>query len=220
MNKKRIRRLRPRTVFPLMPGDPEGIKLLLLDLNDEDENSKVIRERVRNMNEVDRAIERNPRAKFSNLHYSMVRPDRKQRKELIENGFDNSFIERMGAIQSECYKVDMRAMYPIEGRWQLSWGFPLPETRTSGVNRFVLSASLAIIHDLAAKGLLRRVRECSTCGRWFYAYRPGRRYRFCSVACRDKNSRQTPQGRARRAKYMRDYRRREERANEAYQKTR
>jgi hypothetical protein len=207
-----------------MPGDPEGIKLLLLDLNDYgDEYSAVIRERVRNMNEVDRAIERNGGTKTINLYHVMVsdgKEGKEQRKKLLKHGFDDSFIKRMTAIQDERYEVRMHATYPIEGRWQLSWGFPLPERRTSGANRFVLSASLATTHDLAAKGLLRRVRECSTCGRWFYAYRPGQRYRFCSDACRDKNFRQTPQGRARRAKYMRNYRRNLEQADKAFQKTR
>jgi hypothetical protein len=217
MNRKRSRLLRPRVLLPFLPGYPDEIDTLLLDLNDEGETSDLTREMVRNMNEVDRAIERNGGTKFWNLYDSMQRPDRKQRKELLKNGFDNSFIERMAAIQGECYKVDMRAMYPVKGKWRFFWGLPETEPRTGGI---VLQVCLAVIHDLAAKGLLRRVRECATCGRWFYAYRPGRRYRFCSVACRDKNWRQTPQGRARRAKYMRDYRRREERANEAYQKTR
>jgi hypothetical protein len=219
MNKRGSRRYRPETVF-LMQGDPEGIKLLLLNLNDEDEISAVIRKRVRNMNEVDRAIERNGGTKALNLYHTMVQPDRKKRKELLKHGFDDSFIKLMTAIQRECYEVRMRASYPVEGRWQLDWGFPLPETRPVGANGFVLSASLAIIHDLAAKGLLRRVRECATCGRWFYAYRPGQRYRFCSDACRDKHWRQTPQGRARRAKYTRDYRRRLEEADKAFQKAR
>jgi hypothetical protein len=199
----------------LVPEGREGIELLLADLNEEDENSALVRGRVRNMNEVDRAIERNGGTKALNPYGTMLRPDRKQRKELLKRGFDNSFIKRMAAIQDECYKVDMRAMYPVEGRWRLVWGFPRPDTIPAGLSGFVPSVSLAIIHDLAAKGLLRRVRECATCGRWFYAYQPGPRYKFCDDACRDKNYRHTPQGRARRAEYMRKYRRRLERANAA-----
>src|ERR1700720_4663476 len=166
MNRKRSRLLGPGVFFPFLPGCPYAIDTLVLDLNDEGETSDLTRERVRNMNEVDRAIERNGGTKFWNLYDSMQRPDRKQRKELLKNGFDNSFIERMAAIQGECYKVDMRAMYPVKGKWRFFWGLPETETRTGGI---VLQVCLAVIHDLAAKGLLRRVRECEACRRWFYA---------------------------------------------------
>jgi hypothetical protein len=220
MNQKRMGRLRPRTPFPLVSGDPAGIEMLLKNMNDEDAMSDVIRERVTNMNEIDRVIERNGGRKAINLYHIQFPPDRIRRRELLKHGFDDSFIKRITALQGECHKIDMRAMYPINGFWQLYWGFPMPEAGMRGINRIVLSKNFAVIYDLAVKGRLRRIRECSTCGRWFYAYRPGERYRFCSDACKDKNWRQTPQGRARRAKYMRDYRRRLDEADRAFQKTR
>jgi hypothetical protein len=218
MNKRSIRRLQPGALFPFIPEDfPDEIKGLLSELNYKGKTSDVIRERVTNMNEMDRAIERNGGTKAISLYWNMRPPNRKERTELIKHGFDDSFIKRMTAIHRECNKIDMRATYPINGKWRFFLGFPETDPRTGELR---LSVCLAIIHDLATKGLLRRVRECGTCGRWFFAYRPGERYRFCSDACRDKHWRQTPQGRARRAKYTRDYRRRLEEADKAFQKTR
>jgi hypothetical protein len=61
-----------------------------------------------------------------------------------------------------------------------------------------------IIFNLAARGVLEKVRRCRNCKTWFFASRCIRR--FCSVNCRVAHWRKTPQGRLRNRDYMRHYR--------------
>jgi DNA-binding phage protein len=62
----------------------------------------------------------------------------------------------------------------------------------------------ALVVFAARRGLLRHIRECTQCGRWFAARR--RDQHFCSAKCREKAFRKNPQGRSKRAAYMRGYR--------------
>ena len=85
--------------------------------------------------------------------------------------------------------------------WKFDWlyvGSPdLETTKFAG-------KALQQIERLSEKGLLDRIRRCQICGRWLFAKH--RRQRFCKDSCREKAFRKTPDGRAKRAKYMRKYR--------------
>lgn len=59
---------------------------------------------------------------------------------------------------------------------------------------------------LNGAGLIDRLRRCRVCSRWFYAEHGARL--SCSPSCRDKAWRHSPDGRKKRAAYMRGYRQR------------
>jgi hypothetical protein len=62
--------------------------------------------------------------------------------------------------------------------------------------------AINLILDLLAKGEVWRLKRCHCCRNWFYAIREDQR--FCKTACRQKEHSQSPEFKARRAKYMRD----------------
>jgi hypothetical protein len=62
---------------------------------------------------------------------------------------------------------------------------------------------LAIL-KAATEGQLSRIRECSYCQKWFLSKR--RRQSYCSPGCRQQAFRATPDGKRKRAAYMRTYR--------------
>jgi hypothetical protein len=72
------------------------------------------------------------------------------------------------------------------------------------------------LENLGRLGLLHRVRKCRSCGMWLFAR--FERERFCSPACREKASRTSPEGRQKRAGYMRRYRANLKRYDEAQKK--
>jgi hypothetical protein len=78
-----------------------------------------------------------------------------------------------------------------------------------------------MIFNLAAQGLLAKVRRCRHCKKWLLASRGI--HRFCSVNCRVAYYRQTTTGRTRNREYMRRYRaglKRRDRENLKVSKTR
>jgi hypothetical protein len=56
--------------------------------------------------------------------------------------------------------------------------------------------------SLSYASLLEKVRQCGRCAKWYLV----RKGRFCSTLCRVKWHYRTPEGRQKRAKYMRHYR--------------
>ena|SRR5215472_7625253 len=65
-----------------------------------------------------------------------------------------------------------------------------------------------VVLKLQKARLLHRLRRCNQCREWCLAYHPSRD-RFCSDSCRERahrESRKTPEGRTKRAAYMRAYR--------------
>jgi len=68
-------------------------------------------------------------------------------------------------------------------------------------------AALQVIEGLSKDGSLRRIRRCDWCRAWLFA--KNRRQTFCSDRCRENAFRKTPEGRAKRTQFMRDYRERE-----------
>jgi hypothetical protein len=80
-----------------------------------------------------------------------------------------------------------------------------PELAVSGLNP--KSTAFIAMLKLSEAGLLGRVRRCESCRKWLFAR--STRQRFHADGCREKGhraDRKTPEGRAKRAEYMRDYR--------------
>jgi hypothetical protein len=81
-----------------------------------------------------------------------------------------------------------------------------------GSARVEISQYVGIIFNLAARGMLTRIRRCRNCEKWLLASRGI--HRFCSVNCRVLYYRRTPQGRIRNKKYMQGYRARQKRRDQ------
>jgi len=62
------------------------------------------------------------------------------------------------------------------------------------------------ILEAAFQGFLRRLSQCPTCEKWFVLRRVD--HKFCSGKCREKAFRHSDEGRAKRARFMRQYRER------------
>jgi hypothetical protein len=69
------------------------------------------------------------------------------------------------------------------------------------------------IYEAACRGFLRRIHQCSICGKWFVM--KFETHKSCSERCRVKSFRSSAEGKARRARYMREYRAREKRRDAA-----
>jgi hypothetical protein len=63
--------------------------------------------------------------------------------------------------------------------------------------------AVSYVLDLAPKGYVQRVRQCSECEKWFYARVKDQR--FCSQRCQQKFHTTSEKGKARRREYMREY---------------
>jgi hypothetical protein len=201
------RRLREGHLLPFSTSHPRDIETLLDSLNDDQYgNRDAVREMVRNMNAVDGVVQK--KAVPVLIHPGTPGLQKKLRR----HGFDESFVNRIEKIRDtfDSSRFKVATAFPVKGRWRFE--LMLPPTRDKLKAFYCLD--LNIIRDLSEYGRLRRVRECP-CGRWFFAYRPTPRYRFHSNACRDKYWRSTPQGKARRRDFTRDYRRRQKEIDEA-----
>jgi hypothetical protein len=80
-----------------------------------------------------------------------------------------------------------------------------PELAVSGLN--LKGVAFTAMLKLSQAGLLARVRRCESCRKWLFA--DSTRQRFHTDGCREKGhraDRKTPEGRAKRAEYMREYR--------------
>src|SRR5579862_3553343 len=208
MTRHNSRRLRTKVLLPSPPDVRREIEFLLGSLNDVEYKSRdVVREMVRNMSAVAAVTEHKVLPKTVNPYVDGWQT------ELTKLGFDESFVTRMEKIQEEIDDLKVRGVtpFPTKGRWTFEW--MLAPTWDPMKRPYWLQ--LLTIRHLAEDGRLKRVRECETCGRWFFAHRPSAKYRFHSSACRDSYWRKTPEGRAKRRNFMRGYRQRLKRREEA-----
>lgn len=87
--------------------------------------------------------------------------------------------------------------------WRLIHMIP---PNASNPNLAEMKFDAALIFDAATRGQLGLLRKCDSCGDWFARSRDD--HRFCSASCREKWFRSSETGKANRAKFMREYRRR------------
>jgi len=213
MGKHISRRLRAEHLLPFGAGSPRDIKWLLDALNDHGyENGHTVREMVRNMNIVSGITEQRPVPRNAGPYFPGWQ------KELRKYGFDESFANRMAKIRDtfDGSRFEVQILFPEEGRWRFEWRIPWRFDRsTQNWSELYPFLDIIVIRHLAEDGRLRLIRECETCGRWFLAHRPSPKYRFHSNACRDKYWRKTPEGKAKRRDFMRGYRERLKKREEA-----
>ena len=185
------RRLR-NDLWPLLSVAPSAVDTLIERLNDgTDREGEELRELVRDFNRIDE-IGRTHGFPHVNVYADVLHPE-------AYPGFDASSVKRLKKIRAafRSYRPTPLPAYPQEGGWKFYWLHPW------GIGWIYL----AKIHDFAAAGLLRRVRECDHCSRWFFGRRNDQR--FClDRNCREKHWRTSAAGRATRADYMRGYRQR------------
>jgi hypothetical protein len=210
VGKQTTRGLQSSDIWPLLSVSPEAAHLLLNQLNATGEGPDVqaVREMVRNMNEVDRIVRSKGYLTVVNQRVGSTVDELAMNLEaqLDKHGFDKSVLELMTKIRAtyEAFSLRLRPVFPMKHGWQFSWMNPWsgdPEQRG-----LVAWTFLSIIHDFAQAGYLNRVRECKICGKWFFAYRESPRFQFCSDECREKHWRTSPQGKEKRAAFMRNYR--------------
>jgi hypothetical protein len=174
-------------------------------LNARDPDVQAIREAVRKLNEIDRRI-REKGYPGSESKVGLFDNPGNLEIELRKRGFDDATRRLLNEIQRELgdFKVTMWPAYPTRSGWKINWmisGFA-PDSP-----KLVYWMNKALIHDLAAAGLLRSVRECDFCQDWYFARKGDQR--FCKPYCRERYHRSTEEGKAKKAKYMRDRRKRE-----------
>jgi hypothetical protein len=92
---------------------------------------------------------------------------------------------------------------PRAGGWEELYRVPA-KYRDSIINFDDLHWLPLAILKAATGGQLSRIRECRYCQKWFLSKRA--RQAYCSPGCRQRAFRATPQGRKKRAAYMRAYR--------------
>jgi endogenous inhibitor of DNA gyrase (YacG/DUF329 family) len=93
--------------------------------------------------------------------------------------------------------------YTIDKRWKLEWHYPderLGQTSYLGKGR-----ALTCLIALAEEGTLDRMRKCPECSKWLYARFSHQR--FCSTKCQQAHYWASPEWKAHRREWMRDYRR-------------
>jgi hypothetical protein len=90
------------------------------------------------------------------------------------------------------------------GDWEFVWGIALPSGSEAEDEWATTSESAAIeaLLELGRERLLSRVQRCE-CGTWFYARFSHQN--FCSLRCRSRHQRVSPEFKAHRRKYMRKY---------------
>ena len=110
-------------------------------------------------------------------------------------------LERIEAVARKA-RMSVQLWYPTKTGWHSGWNYWFPGIRRS--TNVQLLFDIRHVCDLAAAGLIERVRRCKLCGRWYFARRDHQE--FCSAQCREKNYRSGGQGRTARAAYMRRYR--------------
>jgi len=107
-------------------------------------------------------------------------------------------FEKELSKQAAHYKRELKFVLDPNPRTIFYWGLPrartLPELQEShAINDMV---------SLASQNLLQRVCKCE-CDTWFFARFSHQQ--FCSPRCRSRHQRQSPEFKALRRKYMRDY---------------
>jgi hypothetical protein len=99
-------------------------------------------------------------------------------------------------------RVSVDLWYPSKDGWHSGWKY-WNFSRKKGRDITYLS-TMQMVCSLAVSGLINKVRQCKHCKKWLFALR--NHQLFCSASCREKNFRNQPHGRSRRAAYMRRYR--------------
>jgi hypothetical protein len=168
---------------------------------------QALREMVRKLNDVDRRI-REKGYPGSELKAGLFDKPGNLKIELRKRGFDGATQKLLNEIQREFgeFKLTMWPAYPQRSGWKFHWMIPgiAPDSP-----KVVYWMNRGLIHDFAAAGLLRSVRECDWCQNWYFARKGD--HRFCERDCRERHHRSSDEGKAKRAKYMRDRRKREKR---------
>jgi len=90
-----------------------------------------------------------------------------------------------------CYP-SIRESFPPKPRLFVSWNSPTP-----------VGQMVHLMVSLFEFRLLRRVRQCEQCDKWFYASRNARK--FCTPLCSKLNWQASGTGKRRRREYMRKY---------------
>ena len=92
----------------------------------------------------------------------------------------------------------------LEDGAHLEWG---PDERLVGTSSPALEESQYVLQvaELTRDGWIGSVLTCAHCSQWFY--RRFKHQRFCSTACQQAHYRSTPEWKAHRAAWMREYRR-------------
>ncbi len=94
------------------------------------------------------------------------------------------------------------ASFSTDKRWALVWEYPGERRQPSDV--FRKAQALNCIITLTKYGRLDRMRECARCGKWLYARFSHQR--FCSTKCQQTHYWKSPEWRAHRREWMREYR--------------
>lgn len=90
--------------------------------------------------------------------------------------------------------------------WQIQSRAPKRYRLRPGVLDMDDGSSIQLILDLARAGYLNRLRRCHCCRQWLYARFKHQNY--CSTKCQQKHYAQSPDWKAKRRDYMREYRQR------------
>ncbi len=67
----------------------------------------------------------------------------------------------------------------------------------------LFSGQIRLFLQIAAQGAVLKIRRCKQCSRWYFAHFPHQG--FCTTKCRVKHQGQSPEFKAHRRKYMRDW---------------
>jgi hypothetical protein len=205
MHRRRSRGLRSDHVGPLISFHPSVARHLVRALNAGGADAQALREVVRKLNEVDRRI-REKRYPGSESKMRLFDKPENLEIELRNRGFDDATRKLLNEIQREFgeFKLTMWPAYPQKSGWKFLWMIPgiAPDSP-----KVVYWMNKALVHDLAAAGLLRSVRECDFCQDWYFARKKD--HRFCKRYCRERHHRSSEEGKAKRAEYMRNRRKRE-----------
>jgi hypothetical protein len=178
-------------------------------LNARGPDVQALREGVRKLNEVDRRI-REKGYPGSESKVGLFDKSEDLELELRRRGFDDDTRKLLNDLQRELgeFKVTMWPAYPERSGWKFFWKLPWANPGTApGSPSVVYWMNRAMVRDFAAAGLLRSVRECDFCHDWYFARKENQR--FCKPSCRERHHRSSEEGKAKRAKYMRDRRKRE-----------
>jgi hypothetical protein len=164
-----------------------------------------LREIVRKLNEVDRRI-REKGYPGAESKVGLFDKPRNLEPELRKRGFDDASRQLLNEIQHEFgdYKLTMWPAYPQRSGWKFYWRIPgiAPDSP-----KVVYWMNKALVHDFAAAGLLRFVRECDFCRDWYFAR--SENHRFCKPYCRERHHRSSEEVKEKRARQMRERRKRE-----------
>jgi hypothetical protein len=179
---------------------------------DPDPEFEQIRELVRNLNALDGLVRQKGFPRTTQDLLDLGVDDVQMRKALQRQGFDRRAIPLVKKVRSAfaSFKLAVRPVFPLENGWKFF--LVHPGARSHNPKSF-LNMDLGWVHELAANGRLRMVRECTDCKKWYLARREDQR--FCSSNCRERDYRVSDRGKAKRAAFMRGYRDRLKRRDEA-----